>query len=144
MSTHEFLHGSTTGDRSMKQKMLLIGFSAFAVTAGLAHAQDWLAVSPQGKTLKLENAHVRVVEISMAPGQKEPIHTHPANFAHVLSPAKLKVTYIGGPSEVFEPKAGDVLWSDPEGPHTVENVDTKPFKALLVEMKDLPYVEKKK
>jgi len=45
---------------------------------------------------------------------------------------------VGGKTMEIEAKTGDVLWSDPEGPHTTENLGKKPLHFLLVELKDMP------
>jgi beta-alanine degradation protein BauB len=116
--------------------LLLVAMPALAV-----ESVDWLKVAPEGKTLKLENAHVRVVEVTLKPGQKDPEHTHPANLAYLLSPGKVRVTYTGQKPVELEGKQGEVLYSDPEGPHTVENIGKKALKLLVVELKDLPLTD---
>lgn len=113
--------------------------AAFLATAGTAVAQDWMAVAPEGKTVKLDNARVRVIEGIVAPHEKEAVHTHPANLAYVMTGGKIRVSYVGGETVDVDAKAGDVLWSDPEGPHTLENLSDKPLRYLAVELKDLPY-----
>jgi len=103
-------------------------------------AQDWVATGGAPKKVLLDNAQVRVVELSLAPGQKEPVHTHPANFAYVLTPGKVRVSYVGGETAEMQTKAGQVIWSDPEGPHTLENLSKRAVRAVVVELKEHPYV----
>lgn len=120
----------------------MVGFgvaAALFAMAGAAFAQDWMAAAPEGKTVKLDNAHVRVIEGVVAPHQKEAVHTHPANLAYVMTTGKIRVSYVGGETVDVDAKAGDVLWSDPEGPHTLENLSDKPLRYLAVELKELPY-----
>ena len=113
--------------------------AAACLAAAPSLAQDVMS-SPTGKKVLLDNDKVRVIEMTLAPGRKEPVHTHPANFAYVLTPGKVRVAYVGGESAEMDAAAGQVIWSDPEPPHTLENLGTKPVKAVLVELKEHPYV----
>src|SRR5512135_3089193 len=103
---------------------------------GPALGQDWMSVAPKGKKVLLDNPTVRVIEMTLNPGQKEPAHTHPANFAYMMESGQVRVSYVGGESAELDGRAGQVLWSDPEGPHTLENLSRKTLKALVVELKE--------
>jgi quercetin dioxygenase-like cupin family protein len=120
-------------------------FLAAAITAAVlgatsASAQDWLAVGAKGKKVLLENAQVRVIEVTLSPGQKEPVHTHPSNFAYLLDSGKVRVSYVGGETAEMDARKGQVIWSEPEPPHTLENLSKKPVRAVVVELKEHPYV----
>ena len=119
---------------------LTLGAALAALLAGPSLAQDWMSVAPKGKKVLLDNASVRVIEMTLAPGQKEPVHTHPANFAYLMSSGKVRVSYVGGETVELDGKAGQALWSDPEGPHTLESLAKKPLRALVVELKEHPCV----
>jgi quercetin dioxygenase-like cupin family protein len=111
----------------------------FAAPAIADPEVDWIRVSPQGKLVKFENSHVRVTEVTMVPGQKDPEHTHPANLAYLLTSGKLRIHYRGQKKPVdFEGQVGEVIWSDPEGLHTVENIGPAPLRFVSVELRDLP------
>jgi len=125
----------------MKKIRLIPAILGAAILGAVpASAQDWLSVGGGAKKVLLDNAQVRVVELTLAPGHKEPVHTHPANFAYVLTPGKVRVSYVGGETAEMEAKRGQVIWSDPEGPHTLENLSAKSIKAVVVELKEHPYV----
>jgi hypothetical protein len=52
----------------------------------------------------------------------------------VTSPAKLR--YYDENDEVeFEAAQSGAEWREPSGAHSVENIDSKPFKAYRVELK---------
>lgn len=123
-----------------KTTKLILGAALAGLLAGPALAQDWMSAAPKGKKVLLDNAQVRVIEMTLAPGQKEPVHTHPANFAYLMGSGKVRVSYVGGETVDLDGKAGQVLWSGPEGPHTLESLAKKPLKALVVELKEHPYV----
>lgn len=118
----------------------ILGAALAAFLALPVLGQDWMSVAPKGKKVLLDNTSVRVIEMTLGPGQKEPVHTHPANFAYLLGAGKIRVSYVGGQTAEMDGKAGQVIWSDAEGPHTLENLSKKPIKALVVELKEHPYV----
>jgi len=103
---------------------------------------DAVVASPDSHTVLFENEHVRVLEVIIGPGVKEPIHTHQwVSVMLIDDPATLK--YYGKEDEVvFEgmyppPEAGTsgMLWLEPEDLHAVENIDTVEFHAIRVELK---------
>ncbi|MFN7987590.1 MAG: cupin domain-containing protein [Thermoanaerobaculia bacterium] len=127
-----------------KTTKAILGAALAALLATPAVAQDWMSVAPKGKKVLLDNASVRVIEMTVGPGQKEPIHTHPANLAYLLTAGKVRVSYVGGDTAEMDGKKGEVIWSDPEGPHTLENLSKTPIRALVVELKEHPYVAAKR
>ncbi len=128
---------------------------AVAMTAGVsAGAADWpwgdeldaLAAAPESHRVLLENESVRVLEVVIRPGEREPAHTHRwPSVMMVTEPARLR--YYGADGELrFEspprqeeaPSAPSELgadWLGSEGLHSVENIDDRPFRALRVELK---------
>ncbi|MEQ1730015.1 MAG: cytoplasmic protein [Vicinamibacterales bacterium] len=103
---------------------------------------DALQAAPAQHRLVLENARVRVLDTRIAPGETTPVHTHqwPA-VHHVVSWSAfvrrddngdvLLDTRLAG----VEAAPGEVLWGQPLGPHTLENVGTTPLHILSVELK---------
>jgi len=101
----------------------------------VAFAQDVMKVAKDHYKVLVENEYVRVVENTLLPGQKDPMHTHPAGWYVVTTPGTMKVVFASGKSELWEPKAGESGWSPGEGAHTSENVGTAPMTYVLVEVK---------
>jgi predicted metal-dependent enzyme (double-stranded beta helix superfamily) len=102
---------------------------------------DALIAAPESHRLLLENEHVRVLEITIAPGQREPEHTHRWPSVMIIDqPARIRYFEHGvqtqqspaRPAPIPEPKA---TWMDAEGPHSVENIDSSPYHALRIELK---------
>jgi quercetin dioxygenase-like cupin family protein len=98
-------------------------------------AQDVMKAAPNHYKVRVENEHVRVVENTLAPGEKDPVHTHAAGWYYVTKPGKMKVTHADGKSEIWEAKEGEAGWMEAEGPHTSENVGTTTMGFILVEVK---------
>jgi len=99
---------------------------------------DGLTSSPANFKLLLENDHVRVLQYTLLPGALDHWHTHPPRVGYVLSGAKIRVTEADGSHEDYDEKTGDTYWGDFSPLHDTRNLDTKPYIALLVEVKDAP------
>ena len=103
--------------------------------AGAASAQDVVQVAGDSHKVILDNAQVRVLAVKLAPGQKAPMHSHPANVSYILSDGKLRVTMPDGKTVDKEPKAGTASWSE-ETTHAVENIGTADFTQVQIELKN--------
>ena len=84
----------------------------FVVTLSLAAAvpaagQDAVTSNPTVYHVVLENAAVRVLRVSVAPGQKTVLHQHPDNAVIVLSDTKMKFTGAAGAAQELASKAND-------------------------------------
>jgi quercetin dioxygenase-like cupin family protein len=108
---------------------LILGLAA----SGLL-AQDAAQVSPKTVKVRLDNERVRVLEATSNPGDKEGMHSHPANVVYVIEGGTLRITTPDGKSSVVQFKTGDTIWREPVT-HSAENVGTTRFHALIVELK---------
>ena len=105
--------------------MLLTAAPAFAA------AQDVVQVAGDSHTVLLDNAQVRVLAVTLKPGQKAPMHSHPASVGYYLSDGKLRITLADGKAIEREPKAGSAAYSDAVT-HTVENTGTSEFRLVQI------------
>lgn len=96
--------------------------------------QDPVKLSPQLYKVLLDNDQVRVVEWRLAPGGKEPMHSHRPGIVYEFGDGRFKVTTPDGKSEISEGQADTVFWRD-DTVHAIENVGTTEGHALAVEMK---------
>lgn len=108
---------------------------------------DAVAAAPDSHHVLLENERVRVVEVVVRPGEKEPVHTHRWPSVMMVDRAA-RIRYYDaddnvahesperGESDTAEQSTPETEWMEPEGPHAVENVDTIPYHALRVELKN--------
>jgi len=97
--------------------------------------------APASHRVILENDRVRVLEVVIEPQSREPEHTHRAASVMIIDePARIR--YYEGDTLRFEsparpdPRPGvRVRWMEPEGPHSVENIDERRYHAIRIELK---------
>jgi oxalate decarboxylase/phosphoglucose isomerase-like protein (cupin superfamily) len=70
----------------------------------------------------------------MAPGDSEPMHTHPEMLAYVMESSNLLVTEADGTTNEVELTKGD-FQQLPTWTHSIKNVGDTPLHTLLVELK---------
>jgi quercetin dioxygenase-like cupin family protein len=95
---------------------------------------DAVSVDPKHYTVEAENERVRVVRTRYGPGEKSPMHSHPALTAIFVTDGRIRFTYPDGHSDEVEASAGHVMLMEPTT-HAPENLASQPFEALLVEQK---------
>jgi predicted metal-dependent enzyme (double-stranded beta helix superfamily) len=103
---------------------------------------DAVVAAPGSHRVVLENQTTRVLEVTIAPGEREPEHTHRWPSVMVVhQPARIRY-YTGNTLTFTSPEqpssaASDprVVWLDPEGPHSVENIDGHVYGAFRIELK---------
>ena len=110
----------------------MIAFLAVACTAG--YGQEAVTTSPNYYKVLLENDQVRVLEHRLKPGEKEPMHSHPAGVVYVVTGAKAKFTYPDGRTEEKTAYAGQVIWREPTT-HAVENVGDTETDVIAIDFK---------
>jgi len=101
-------------------KMIILA-SLLSAMCMATSAQNPVTTSPQFYKVLLENDQVRVLEYRLKPGEKEPMHSHPAGVVYVLSGGTLKFSYPDGRTEEKTAATGEAIWRDPVT-HAVENV----------------------
>ncbi len=130
----------------MKPRLGCIGI--LAVACGLllnsaATAQELSKVDRSHVAVKLDNDTLQVTEVTLKPGEKLPFHSHPAYTLYTIHGGTVRIVYRGGKTEDLVWDHGDVVYGDPEEPHSTENVGKTTVKILLVEVKG-PAAAKKK
>lgn len=103
-------------------------------------ALDAAVAAPDSHVVLFENERVRVVRVDVPAGTREPEHTHRwASVMIVDQPARIR--YYDPQGVVFESPAEierhvtRTTWMKPEGPHSVENIDSTPYRAYRIELK---------
>jgi hypothetical protein len=103
---------------------------------------DAVVAAPGSHRVVFESHVTRVLEVTIAPGEREPEHTHRWPSVMVVHrPARIR--YYAGDTLTFTspdrpspadqgPHAG---WLDPEAPHSVENIDSHAYEAFRIEFK---------
>jgi len=108
-----------------------------ALFSNAVMGQDSAKVAPKNVKVLLENNRVRVLEVRIKPGEKIPMHSHPAHLTYALSDAKGQYTSPDGKSIISEAKTSSVFWSEPVI-HSSVNVGNTEIHAIVVELKDPP------
>jgi quercetin dioxygenase-like cupin family protein len=108
----------------------------FLFAAMPAFAQDPVKAAPQTFKERLNNDHVRVLEYTSKPGQKDVMHSHPDMVLYVIKGGTLRSTGPDGTSKDIIYKTGDVMWREAIA-HSGENIGKTEMKALLIETKPM-------
>ncbi|MEO7922820.1 MAG: hypothetical protein ABIR30_04025 [Chitinophagaceae bacterium] len=96
---------------------------------------DPVKILPDKFKILLENEHVRVVQYSLKPGEKDDWHTHPAKSSYVVSGGKLKVHLENGEIIFADEETGTASWMDYVGKHYVENIGNTTVTIVYTEIK---------
>jgi len=113
-----------------------------------SNSQEWseeldaLIAAPKHHVLLFENEAVRVLDTRVAPRETVPRHTHrwPSSI-YILSGSDF-VRRDGEGRVVVDSRLrgklaeGSAVWSEPLGPHTLENVGTAELRAISIEVKN--------
>ena len=102
---------------------------------------DALLAAPASHRVLIDNDRVRVLEVVIEAGVREPEHTHQASSVMIVDqPARIR--YYAEGALTFETPAGPTTAAglrvsrlEPEGPHWVENIDQQRYHAIRIELK---------
>jgi quercetin dioxygenase-like cupin family protein len=108
--------------------------SLVAFASSVVLAQDPVKVAAANYKVILENASVRVLNVTYAAGAKSAMHQHPDSIAVSLAPATVRFTTPDGKSEDTE-MANESSRYMPAGTHSPANIGKGPFQVILVEFK---------
>lgn len=121
------------------KKTILMLLSVIALTALVlvqtANAQDKKEPWP-GVTIKVltDNDHVKVSEVTIAPGAVADWHSHPQHTVYAVTDVKIQVEIEGKETSTAELKEGQAIWS-PAVTHKVTNVGKTPVTLIVTEIK---------
>jgi len=99
-----------------------------------ALAQDPVKVDAKHYKVEFENAKVRVLRVTVAPGEKSVMHRHPDAVAIFQKGGRVRFTFPDGKTEERDITAGTTLWT-PAITHQPENIGDSEFEVILVELK---------
>lgn len=108
--------------------------TALGITVGRA-ADDPVKVAPSVYKVLIDNDRVRVLEATLKPGEKVPMHSHPANVVYPLDASKARFTTPDGKSVDVELKPGEATWHEAET-HASENLGGTSAHVLVFELKE--------
>lgn len=134
--------GNKGGTRVMQNRMSLLKLAQLALLGMLFASsqvlgQDPVKVASKNVKVVYENHRLRVIEVRIKPGEKLPMHSHPAHLILTLSDFKGKYLRTTGEARIFEGKPSAWTWTEPIT-HSSENVGTTEIHAFAIELKDPP------
>ncbi len=95
---------------------------------------DIVKISPDVHQVIFEDAVIRVLEVTVKPGAKVPMHTNPENVNYVVNPGTLRLIEPDGSSADIELAERQVIPA-PVGRHAVENVGATVVRTICIELK---------
>ncbi len=112
--------------------VMIVALTIIATHPG--QAQDPVKVASGKYTMASENNRVRILEVSLKPGESIPVHSHPDHVAIAISDCKIAITKEGKTQEA-DLKAGQTLWISAES-HSAKNIGTTAVRLVVVELKE--------
>ena len=105
--------------------------------------QDAVVSAPNNHKILLENDKVRVLEVTVAPKELEPVHHHQWPSVLYIMEAGDFIDRDGEGNVIMDTRQMPeplvfpmTMYKNPEAPHSVENLsETKPIRLIRVEMK---------
>ena len=138
--------------RALRRSRWIIGSLALALAGSLAMLgqkppsnfdrwwtaeSDALVAAPQHHKILFENDEVRVLDVTIPPNTREPLHSHRyPSVLYFVEPAHVIEHRADGTSQDRDvPPKGFVRWQPIEPAHSLENVDRTTDHLIRVELK---------
>lgn len=118
----------------MKYLLISTALLLFLFISYIGSAQDPVKVSPDHYKVIFENDEVRVLQMTMKPGESDKMHSHPALTAYIEKGGKIKVHFADGKEKEIEAADGVALYQDAVT-HWVENIGTTNIRIIVIENK---------
>ena len=103
---------------------------------------DAVVAAPDHHRILLENDRVRVLEVTVKPHEKEPIHAHRWPSVLYIDRAGDFRDYDSRGNVVFDSRTAKgpitypmTQWLGPQAPHAVENLSDAPIHLIRIELK---------
>jgi quercetin dioxygenase-like cupin family protein len=98
------------------------------------HIDDIVEIAPEQHKVLFENAQIRMLKVTVKPGDKVAMHRNPENVNYILKPGTLRLTSADGTVQDVELTEGQVIPA-PVGAHAVENIGDTEVQTIGVELK---------
>lgn len=93
-------------------------------------------LGPVGQRILFENDHVRVWQVSLAPGESQPLHRHDRPYLVVAVSGAMNVVETAEGERIDAPEpTGSVVFREAGATHTLTNIGETTYVARLVELK---------
>lgn len=111
---------------------------AATLSCAPVHAQSqplprsWVA-SPDIYRVLAQNDQFKVIAVTWKPGQKDVLHSHPANAVYYLTDCSLRLHAMDGSYRDAQPKAGAAIVQAAIPGHVLENIGTADCRLVMFE-----------
>ena len=95
---------------------------------------DPLETAANAYKFVMENESVRLLKVTLKPGEKAAMHHHPDHVIYLINGGKAKLTDFQGKTDVLELKTGDSAFM-PAQSHQTENIGDSTLEILVIELK---------
>jgi len=95
---------------------------------------DIVKLSPEIHAVIFENDQIRVLKVTVKPGDTVPMHRNPVNINYILRPGTLRLTGTDGLVQDVALTEGQVIPA-PVSSHAVENVGHTEVQTICIELK---------
>jgi quercetin dioxygenase-like cupin family protein len=95
---------------------------------------DIVKISPDIHKVIFENDRIRVLKVTVKPGDTVPMHRNPENINYILRPGTLRLTGTDGSVQDVALTEGQVIPA-PVSSHAVENIGQTAVQTICIELK---------
>ena len=108
--------------------------SNFVLSGSYTFGQDVVKTNSKFTKLLADTAGVRMIKVTLSPGEELVMHTHPVQMLYCLEGGQITVNYKSGKKETMDIKAGDAMQAPADPPHTTRNSGTSTLSFLEIEI----------
>jgi len=98
------------------------------------HTDDIVAIAPDQHKVIFENDQIRMLKVTVKPGDSVAMHRNPENINYILQPGTLRLIDSSGETVDIDLVEGQVVPA-PESSHAVENIGSTEVQTVCVELK---------
>jgi quercetin dioxygenase-like cupin family protein len=96
---------------------------------------DIVTIAPQSHKVIFENDTIRMLKVTVKPGEMVDMHRNPENINYILKSGTLRLTEPDGSAVDAILSEGQAIPA-PKGAHAVENIGNTEVQTICVEMKN--------
>lgn len=122
--------------RRLAATLAAAAIAALAAAPAQAQAQQLprsYIASPDIYRVLAQNDQFKVIAVTWKPGQKDVLHSHPANAVYYLTDCSLRLHAMDGSYRDAQPKAGAALVQAPIPGHVLENIGSSECRLIMFE-----------
>jgi hypothetical protein len=125
-------------ETSMKKTsaLLVASCALWLGLSGLAQAQTLprsYVASPDIYQVIAQNDQFKVIAVTWKPGQRDVVHSHPANAVYYLTDCSLRIHAPDGSSRDAQPRAGAAIVQQAIPGHVLENIGSADCRLVMFE-----------